>query len=249
MKKLFTIMAIMALTAVGASAQIEQKTVRGVVLDTNGNPIAGAEVMAPGGGASAITDADGSFSMTVSPYLKTLTATYAGMGSKKMKVRFDKDMVFNMKSAWKSRGFISLIGNVAYNEDLWDSPVSGGGGIMGGLLGKWGVYGKVTMSNKKEVSATAGLIKGIIPALYFYIGVGYGSVADEGAWYDYFDERGYIHWEYLETKTHHNNGGALDFGFIIKPAKHFGFSVGFNGASSFQYNFRLGGDLGISYIF
>lgn len=248
MKKLLVILAAMAMTAFGASAQVEQKTVRGVVLDTNGNPIAGAEVMAPGGGASTITDADGSFSMTVSPYLKTLTATYAGMGSKKMKVRFDRDMVFNMKSAWKSRGFISLIGNFAYHEYLWDSPVSGGGGIMGGVLGKWGAYGKFTMTNKKEISATAGLIKGIIPALYFYIGVGFGSVAHD-YWVDEYYNTDTHRYEYDKVMTERYSGGALDFGFIIKPAKHFGFSLGFNGATDFDGYFRLGGDIGVSYIF
>lgn len=243
MKKLFAILAVMAMTILGASAQIEQKTVRGVVLDTNGNPIAGAEVMAPGGGASIITDADGSFSMTVSPYLKTLTASYAGMGTKKMKVKFDRDMIFKMKTAWRTRGFISAIGNIGWNAYMYE--MTGGGGIMGGILGKWGAYGKFVYTNQNDISGTIGVIKGVTSAFYLYLGLGYGSTYDFD-YYDYYDK--YLSDNSIEVYKNYP-GAAFDFGAIIKPSKHFGFSVGVNVATNFDGPYRVGGDIGISYIF
>lgn len=245
----------MALTAICVSAQVEQKSVRGVVIDTNGNPIAGAEVMATGGGSSAITDADGSFTLSVSPYLKTLTATYAGMVSKKMKVKFDKDMIFNLRSEWRSRGFISLIGNVNYN-DYWSesSPITGGVGLMGGLLGKWGVYGKASGTNIMEISVTAGIIKRIVRTAYFYFGVGYGSVPIQVYNWEYYDSYnvdnyGTSDMRITSTWTETTPGFATDLGFIIRPARHFGVLVGFTAATNFDGPFRIGVDAGVVYIF
>ncbi len=273
-------MAAMALTAFGAMAQIEPKTVRGVVVDNNGNPIAGAEVTATGGGSSAITDSDGSFSLQVSPYLKTLTATYAGMGSKKQKVKFDKDMVFRMKEAWKTRGFISLIGNIGFNNywqwgdystvyeddnkkirecvDGEDASIFGGGGLMGGVLGKWGAYGKFVYSSNKDITATAGFIKGCSRVFYIYFGIGYGSLRfpnnKEHIDQDYFTyNSGY--WKYesssCKTKTIERkfHGFACDLGFIIKPSKHFFFSIGPSLTTNFDDATKYRVDVGVGYVF
>ncbi len=227
MKKLIALVAAALVGVVSLTAQDNYKTVKGYVLDTNGNPIAGAEVMPTGGGSSAITDADGSFTMSVHPYLKTLTASYAGMGSKKLKVNYDKDMVFNLKNAWKTRAFVSLIGNVGYNGCMYE--LYGGGGVMAGALGKWGGYAKFTYTNEKDITATAGLVKGFTQNIYGYLGVGYSSI------FDYGDD------------NYPGLGG--DLGVIIKPSKHIAFSVGLSMATYFECTYRAGADIGFTYVF
>ncbi|MBD5326371.1 MAG: hypothetical protein HDS04_06810 [Bacteroides sp.] len=249
MKKVISFVAAALVGIVSMTAQDNYKTVKGYVLDTNGNPIAGAEVMPTGGGTSAITDADGSFTMNVHPYLKTLTATYAGMGSKKLKVSYDNDMVFRMKSAWRTRGFICLMGNLGFNgayTTYGHALPIGGGGVMGGVLGKWGAYGKVTYGKREghaDITATVGLIKGCAPSFYVYLGVGYGSLAGDPE-YIGTDEYGV---EKFNFKT--NNGAACDLGFIIKPSKHFTFSIGATLSTAFGYDYKIGADIGAGYVF
>lgn len=166
MNKLITIM-ICAILSIGVGAAQNTKTYTGYVVDANGNPVVGAEVMAPGGGASAITDSDGSFTIEVPALLKTLTASYAGMKENKIQLGESSNLIFRMKGLKKMVGFISVFGNIGadmykdsgtdyyyfyyngmvYNEtqtyDYKGTSIAVGAGIMGGQLGqlgKWGWY-------------------------------------------------------------------------------------------------------------
>lgn len=204
MKKVLAI-ALAVICAFGAMAQNAQRTVHGYVIDKNGNPLAGAEVIAAGGGESAITDADGSFTLQVSPFLKALIAKYAGMEAKKMKINGQGDMVFNMKEKWPTRAFINVLGTYSYFEES-----AGGGGIMAGALGKWGGYGKFTMNSATEITVIGGVIKGINKNVYLFLGTGLGTLR----WYDW---GGY---------AVHDYGMAFELGGIFMLSKHFNLTVG-----------------------
>lgn len=244
MKKLLTLAAAAAMTVAGAFAQESQRTVHGFVIDNNGNPIAGAEVTATGGGASAISDADGSFTMQVSPFLKTLTATYSGMASKKIKVDFNSDIIIALKEQWRTRAFVNAIGNICFNS----YANGGGGGVMGGVIGKWGGYGKVTVDNNVSITATAGVIKGITPKIYAFLGIGYGSVYWED-WGSYSYYNGYNYQYYHWEDSSNDAGIAIDFGGIIKLSKHFNLTISYtpvitpDGDSSHNMN------IGCGYVF
>lgn len=245
MKKFFTLMVI-TMTAIGSlAAQDNQRTAKGYVIDNNGNPIAGAEVMATGGGETTITDADGSFRLTVSPFLKSITATYTGMGSKKLKTRFDKDMIFRMKP--KTGGwFIDAVGLGSIGGGI----PGGGGGLMGGYLGKWGGYAKVTLDSEVCPNITAGVIKSFSRVVYGYLGLGYGQVVDyyEGyrSYYNYYTDT--YQYSYYDEYWYYD-GMAFDLGVIFKTSRHFNFSVGVTFATDFADSYRTAFNLGVGYVF
>ena len=155
MKKIMA-MLICALLPVGTVVAQTSKTYTGLVVDKNGNPVVGAEVMAPGGGISTITDSDGSFSIEVPFMLKKLTASYAGMREKSLKLGKSSNLIFKMNALKKRTGFISLVGNIGFvldkYENFWENSYSGnendvsvGGGVMAGQIGQlssWGWYVK-----------------------------------------------------------------------------------------------------------
>ena len=58
-----------------------QRTVTGVVSDTNGESIIGANVLAQGTTTGTITDIDGSFSLSVPDGINTLIISYTGYDS------------------------------------------------------------------------------------------------------------------------------------------------------------------------
>lgn len=215
MKNLFIALALALGACCSALAQ-NTKPVKGFVVDKNGNPIAGAEVIATGGGDVSITDSDGSFSMSVSPFLKTLTASYGGMQPNKKKVKFDRDIVFTLKPVKKHPFFLDVtVGYAQYNYGGYGDagvPI----GLMFGQLGKWGWYFKANgqpdffdLDLYSNASVTAGAIKSIYQSkLYGYVGLGYGYA--EG-------------WE-----TYGNSGVSLDFGLIYRPINHFNLTLCFN---------------------
>lgn len=104
---------------------------------------------------------------------------------------------------------------------------------MAGALGKWGGYGKVTFGRKEEVTnitATIGLIKGCSSMVYIYLGGGYGQ-----------------HHGYSDNEPAY--GAAFDLGCIIKPSKHFSFSIGGTISSDFDSYPTGGADIGVGYVF
>lgn len=170
--------------AIGANAQ-NTKVVTGAVIDKNGNPLPNALVEATGGAESVTTDADGSFSIEVPVWLKSLTAKYAGMKDKKIKINDNSRLIFEMKpttGAW----FL----DAAYSLNFGDITFSRAG-LMGGYLGNWGGYAKVIFPFGDEIddatpAATVGAIKRIAKPAYVYLGGGYTNV-----WGKYYYDTGY----------------------------------------------------------
>ncbi len=80
MKKILfaLLMAGMSLTTMA-----QTRIVKGAVIDKDGNPLPGVKVEATNGAESTVTDADGTFELEVSQWLKSITVTYPGMKSHK----------------------------------------------------------------------------------------------------------------------------------------------------------------------
>ena len=217
MKRLY-ILLITTMFAVAAAAQTTQ-TVHGAVIDKNGNPLPGAEVFATGGAETTVTDADGSFTLEVPIWLKSITARYAGMDDKKLKTNFNGSMLFTMSPAQKNAWFLNLVGGV---DSGWHG-VCGRFGIMGGRLGKWGYYGNFSLpfAGPTEgwingIHGTAGVIKHIHKGFYAYLGGGYTGVQDE----EYYGNGD--HWEDCWVE-----GGGAEAGCIIKLGTHINVCIGY----------------------
>ena len=231
MKKIY-ILLIMALIAIGAAAQTTQ-TVHGAVIDKNGNPLPGAEVFATGGAETTVTDADGSFTLEVPIWLKSITARYAGMDDKKLKTNFNGSMLFTMSPTLKNAWFLNLVGGADFGAY---GNTCGRLGIMGGRLSTWGYYGKVTLpiggptfSMATGFQGTIGAIRHINKSLYAYFGAGYSGVIDED--YDSY-------WE---------GGGAGELGCIVKIGRHFNFCAGYLIAFGCQIDHNI--NFGFGYVF
>ena len=222
MKKTFFLLAACLVCSLAAMAQTT-KVVTGAVIDEYGNPLPGATVAVPKGANSAVVDADGTYSIELPVWSNTLVATYAGMWDKKMKIA-GSEVIFRMKPQ-KGQWFINAIGEYDFY---------GGGpfvGLMGGYLGKWGGYLKVTLNLVEDLPAvTAGVTKRLCDWLHLYLGVG-------AAPYIYICD-----W----CGTTHDDGYrfAMDFGFMIKPIKHFNINVG-----TFAGEDIMGIQVGLGYSF
>ncbi len=80
MKKLFLLLAVIITFALNVAAQ--NRTVTGVVVDDNGEPLVGATVMGVGSKIGVATDIDGKFSISVPASVKKLSVAYVGMNTK-----------------------------------------------------------------------------------------------------------------------------------------------------------------------
>lgn len=241
MKKLITLLSGITLFFSAAVAQ-NTKTYTGFVVDEVGNPVVGAEVMAPGGGVSTITDSDGSFTIEVPILLKKLTASYAGMGEKTVKLENASNIVFKMKNLKKMTGFVSVFANIGVDFEKWeekgysdsDTNFTYGAGIMGGQLGqisKWGWYIKGStmlygddFNSYISGSLTAGAIRRLSQRSHLYFGAGAAYSGDVDA-----------------------AGFALDLGGIFNVSDHVNIIAGLNycyagksGESTNYINFNLG---------
>ncbi len=156
MKKL---LAAILLTAgiFGMSAQTQQtsekatksattKIITGAVIDKNGNPVPGATVKATGGAETVVVDADGTFSIEVPVWLKSLTASYPGLGETKMKTNALNQMVITLKSRNRTYGFVNVVGQIRTQVgSTYHVPAQGEFGVMGGAYRSWGGYLKVVI--------------------------------------------------------------------------------------------------------
>ncbi|MBR6018465.1 MAG: SusC/RagA family TonB-linked outer membrane protein [Paludibacteraceae bacterium] len=80
MKKVFTLL----LLVVATLTMYAQKQVSGVVVDTNGDPVIGASIVAKGTTQGTVSDIDGKFEMNVPTTVKTLIVSYLGMSQKEV---------------------------------------------------------------------------------------------------------------------------------------------------------------------
>lgn len=220
----------------GVSAQ-NTKVITGAVIDKNGNPLPNALVEATGGAESVTTDADGSFRIEVPIWLKSLTAKYAGLQDKKIKLNHGNQIIFEMKPKTGS-WFL----DAAYAINFGDVTFSRAG-LMGGYLGNWGGYARVMLpfGGDTEVvpSATVGVIKQIANPVYLYLGAGYAPVYGEYYSYGYY---------YSSYYTDYESGGMFEAGAIFKFNK-VNFSVGYSFSSSFCCYTNHSVQLSVGYCF
>lgn len=247
---------VLTLLFVGAAAMTmaqSTKTVKGAVIDLNGNPLPGAKVEATGGAESTVTDADGTFSLEVSQWLKSLSVTYPGMNKKKMGIKSDnRDLIFTM--AEKSNYW--FVNAVAQCDD--DCL---GAGVMFGQLNKWGWYGKAVMdftcfdSDFDEVSygptISVGVIKRVSKSFYMYLGFGYTNLYRDDEDYSYYYDDG--SWSLVDYTYYLENYAAalLEIGAMHRIG-HLNLNYGVGVASKAIDFSRSGGvkcHLGIGYSF
>lgn len=137
-----------AVSSTSADRQATTRIVRGAVIDKNGNPIPGATVRATGGAEMTVTDADGTYSIEVPVWLKSLTASYDGMMDKKLKLTPAGTTIFTLKPGrGQTYGFINLVGTQVWqvSSKTKGVPAQTQLGLMGGAYRNWGGYLKVVM--------------------------------------------------------------------------------------------------------
>ncbi len=179
-KTLFAVLMLMATVTVSAQST---RTVKGAVIDKSGNPLPGAEVSATKGAESTTTDADGTFTLEVPIWLKSVTARYAGKRDKTMKT--SDEMIFRMKNASGNRQWIlNAIGGIGIGPGSSHSsseysgyePLQGQVGLMAANLGKWGGYAKVYWQPSGDEAGapnfSIGVTKRVYKGLHAGLGVG-----------------------------------------------------------------------------
>lgn len=196
MLKHLILASIVAYSAPAVSAQNSEtfsttRTITGMVVDKNGNPLSGAEVRATGGAETVYTEADGSYSIEVPVTLKSLTASYTGLRDRKLKTTSFNNMIFTLKPYNATHGFVNIVGTGV--KVLGGEPKVGGMipqlGIMGGAYRSWGGYAKIVMGGfggpnfwdgyeeckfPAEPTVTGGVIKRITPRFNLLVGLGIG---------------------------------------------------------------------------
>lgn len=232
MRKFLMMITMMLVIGVTAIAQTSTTTViHGAVVDKNGNPLPGAVVSATGGAETALVEADGTFTMEIPIWLKSVTASYPGYGSKKKKPVFDKDMVFTLGRKEPMKAFLNIVGAVP----IADGEVTGGVGIMAGALDDWGFYGKVVFplwhntinvgeNRVKSLQVTIGGIRHIYKSFYLSLGIGYGGTVHDMWNYDHH-----------QSEVVSDPGMAFEIGAIFRIGKHFDLSIGYTQTLGFEY--------------
>lgn len=236
MKKIFLLI-VMAVCALSVSAQ-NTKTVTGAVIDKNGNPLPNALVRATGGAETVTTDADGSFTIEVPIWLKSLTAEYAGLSEKTIGVRNKSNVLFKMKN--RSQWFLNAVYGVTLASG-YSEMTAHNFGLMAGFLKNWGGYMKVTVPavlttgpdayNIHEYidyipSISLGITKKIAKPLYIYAGAGYGDILCDELWSysEYGDE---IDW-------YSTAGAIFDAGVMYKVNKRINVTAGYTLGTDFD---------------
>ena len=237
----------LCLSGMAAMAQ-STRTIKGAVVDKDGNPLPGATVEATNGAESTVVDADGTFTLEVPRWLNTATAKYAGMKNKKMKVQ-DGDMIFRMNK-FDSQWYVSVIGAKAGGQHLSAYGV----GIMGGRLGNWGYYLKgmwVLNDNYSYDTAfptiTVGASKRIRNFMHAYAGVGYAKVNIEQKYI--WPSGGDTYGGDTYGVDYNNDGVALEAGLLFTPVKRIIANVGITLNTDLDNHFNNLLHIGIGYVF
>ena len=220
MKKslLFLILFVMAL---GADAQTQlittTGTIRGVVVDKYGNPLPGAQVSATNGAETTYVESDGSFTLEIPRFLESVTASYAGLPSKKLRPDFENNMMFKLLPPDR-HVFLNLAVGQSFDTGMSGNYINIG--AMVGVLSDWGYYGKVMfpISDYSKwylgIQLTGGVIKRIYKWFYAYLGIGYGPSSDS-------DYDGYNYWN-----NYFVPGIQFEGGFIFNIKEHFNVTLG-----------------------
>lgn len=175
-----------------------QTVVTGKVVDRKGNPIPGAKVEIPKSNESALTELDGSFSLsTQQPKVKKVNVYYVGMQTKVQRVSPDMLIKLSKTNWWnqkpdKYRWFLGV--DVAFPQKGMKNPSFG---IMAGRMKNIGFYVRGVYSKEQETeydinvsrpsewltgekkvnftAATAGIIVRLFGPIYYNFGLGYIS--------------------------------------------------------------------------
>ena len=243
MKHFILTLALICLGSMSALAQ-STRVVKGAVVDKNGNPLPGAVVEATGGAESAVVDADGTYAIEVPIWLNSLTAKYAGMQTKKIKLDHDGDIIFRLRTQIADKGwFVNAVGATSFFDAYEGSGFAGRLGLMGGYIGNWGGYVKVTPTFGDGTdacglpAATIGVIKRIVGPAHIYVGLGYAPVSGDDDYYN-----GYSYYPDYES------GMMVDFGFMFK-FNHIVANVGYSYSNSFCCNVNHDLHFGVGYCF
>ena len=228
----------------GTRRSTRTRTVQGIVIDKNGYPLAGASVTATGGQESTIVSSDGTFSLQVPEWLKSVTVKHKGFLNKKMKIQ-DGEMLVKMK---KREWFLNLAGGYSFENDTYPNNTiheDGEIGLMFGTIANWGWYVKPLYCIESEgFSLAAGITKKITEPLYLYAGIGFTTILAENDWYD--DTESVV--------------PKVDLGLLIRPTTHFNINLGCSGFwgdykdGDYEEYYPMQGigiqlNLGIGYVF
>ncbi|MGC4036579.1 MAG: SusC/RagA family TonB-linked outer membrane protein [Chitinophagaceae bacterium] len=99
MKKKLLHVFTMLFCIVGIVAYGQQKTVSGVIKDEQGQPVQGVSVSVKGGKTLAVTDASGSFSVSVEPTQKTLVFSSVGFETTEINTSNQSQVLLTLKSS------------------------------------------------------------------------------------------------------------------------------------------------------
>lgn len=108
MKKLFTLITFCCLVAMAWA----DKTVNGVVVDENGEPVVGATIQVPGTSRGTISDNDGLFTISVPDDQKVIVVSYIGQQAQEVPVKANVRVVLRENSEVLQDVVVTGYGNV-----------------------------------------------------------------------------------------------------------------------------------------
>ncbi len=210
---------------------VAQESVSGVVVDKKGNPLPGVKIEVPGSSDWTVSDLDGTFTLTPPFECNKVLATYAGMNSRKVKLKNGMRIKMKEENWWtlkpdKWNLFVNAI--VAVPDGLMsERNCNPAYGLMVGMVKNWGFYVKGN-TNTFGVKATeiedwtGGLIDkqkftyrsitggGIVRLgcpIHLYAGVGYAQ-------YSHYLRTLDNEWYLYERSSHHNV--VVDLGLLLR---------------------------------
>lgn len=238
MKKLLFVL-VVACSSIVALAQ-NTRVIKGAVVDKNGNPLPGAVVEATNGAESTVVDADGTFTLEVPIWLKSITAKYAGMRDKKLSTNRN-DHVFYMSKKTQGHWFANLsYGACIDNDGYYYSRI----GVMAGYYASWGAYARIMPSTVTGIpSISVGVMKNIKNRVIPYLGLGLTEGLEYSPEYS---------WSYYDSysKTYKQvwydgywSGyitGQVDIGALVNVSSKFHINVGYSINFDLNHEFIVG---------
>ena len=145
MRQIIITLLLLAITVAGMAQKTQ--TVKGTVVDAQGEPLIGATVSAPGSSAGTVTDLDGNFVMEIPAKVKNITISYIGYKSQVLPVQSGKPLKVTLKQDATTLDEVVAIGYGAVKkgdvtasiasvkgEELADRPVSNVASALQGEL-------------------------------------------------------------------------------------------------------------------
>ena len=129
----------------------QNRTITGKVVDDQGNPVGGATVQAKGTPAAAVTNTEGSFTITVSPKVKALIVSFIGYNREELAIGTQTSLNFVMKRADQS--LAEVIVQVPYGTVKKTAFTGSEGTITAASL------------DKQQVTSVSKAIDGLVPGL------------------------------------------------------------------------------------